>query len=346
MNNVINPIDVSIELTAKCNLSCIHCLQPPNRREGQLKTSDYLRIADELVKLGVFEVFLTGGEPLLNPDWHIIGKYFVDLGFTVGLSTNGCLIDDYAAEIILKTGLFKALQVSVDGSNKEIHEAIRGKGSFDAVIKGLDSLAKFRIYPNIAVAVTKININDIPNLIDFAFVRQLRHVHVISLMPIGNKNLSYSELDVSIDQWINLEEKLKEKAHRYSGCLSIDWTNRRYLPRDKDLSIKDYTKIDLLFAGCPAGKTKALIDYTGDVYGCDVLKDQKFSAGHIRFKSFEDIWHNSEVFQNWRNRSKETIKGKCKNCKWLFACVGGCPAISVAYGNDIYSSDPSCPGHN
>jgi radical SAM protein with 4Fe4S-binding SPASM domain len=345
MCNVINPIDVSIELTSKCNLNCIHCLQPSNRNGEPLKTTDYFRIADELVNFGVFEVFLTGGEPLLNPDWYIIGKRFIDLGFAVGLSTNGCLIDLNVAEKILNVGLYKALQVSVDGSTKEVHESMRGTGSYSSVNYGLDCLAKVGIFPNLAVAVTKLNINDVPNLVDFALFRKLRHIHIISLMPIGNKNLLYRDLDVSLDEWVDLEEKLKEKVQKVKDVLSIDWTNRRYLPRDLDLKIEDYTEIDRLFAGCPAGKTKALIDYTGDVYGCDVLKKPEFCAGNIHLDSFENIWYNSDAFNKWRKRSEDKIKGKCKMCKWLFACVGGCPAISVAYGKTIFHSDPSCPGH-
>lgn len=347
MSNLISPIDVSIELTSKCNLSCIHCLQPPERNGKELTTTEYFRIADELSHLGVFEIFLTGGEPLLNPDWDIIGEYLINLGFTVGLSTNGCFIDDIVAKKILDKGLYKSLQVSIDGSNREVHESMRGVGSYSLVMNGLDNLAKYGIYPNIAIAVTKKNINDVLNVIEFAVSRNLKHVHIISLMPIGNRTISsYSDLDVPLEEWIKLEEELEQKAKKYKDILSIDWTNRRYLPKDLNLKISDYSEIDLLFAGCPAGKTKALIDYTGDVYGCDVLKNKDFCAGNIRTNSFKNIWYHSDIFQRWRNRKMETIQGKCINCKWLFACVGGCPAISIAEGLSFNYADPSCPGHN
>ncbi|TKJ40396.1 hypothetical protein CEE37_08730 [candidate division LCP-89 bacterium B3_LCP] len=338
------PIDVSIELTARCNLHCLHCFQPDDRKYPALTTNEILDIGHQMAEMGVFAVFLSGGEPLLNPDWSIIGSVFVSLGLTVGLSTNGTLITLETALKIKELGLYKALQVSIEGSTPRIHDAIRGEGSFEKTVRGLDHLAEVGIYPNIAVTVMKPNIHDVPNIIDFALRRNLNHVHVMSLMPAGRAKKHFQKLDPSLEDWISMEEVLQNKAHYLKGKISVDWGNRRYLPRDHGFSEDQYTEVDRAFTGCPAGKSKAVIDFGGFLYGCDLLKYENICAGNIRQTPIAKIWNSSSAFSDWRSRTPESIIGKCKYCKWLFACVGGCPALSIADGFTMHHSDPSCPG--
>ncbi len=216
------PIDVSIEITARCNLQCVHCFQPDNRKYSALTTDEILNIGHQLSEMGVFSIFLGGGEPLLNPDWHVIGAEFVSFGMAVGLSTNGTLITPEIARKIKDLGLYKALQISLDGSNPDVHDRIRGAGSFEMTVRGLDFLAEVGIYPNIAITVMKSNIHDVPNIIDFAVRRKLNHVHVMSLMPAGQARQKFAELDPSLDEWVSMEATLQDKANDLKGKITVD----------------------------------------------------------------------------------------------------------------------------
>ena len=338
------PIDVSIELTARCNLRCAHCFQPDGRQYRPLTTREILELGTQLAKMGVFTVFLSGGEPLLNPDWAAIGAHYMSLGLAVGLSTNGTLITQEVARGIKEVGLYRALQISLDGSTADVHDRVRGEGSFAKTVRGLDCLADVGIYPNIAVTVMKGNVHYVPNIIEFAVQRGLNHVHVMSLMPAGRAKERFTELDPSLEEWTAMEEHLQKRAEELRGKITVDWGNRRYLPRDPRFTEDQYTDVDRAYTGCPAGKSKAVIDFGGYVYGCDLLKHENVCAGNIRESAFSAIWNESEVFSNWRHRTPEAIRGKCQACKWLFACVGGCPALSIADGLTMYDSDPSCPG--
>lgn len=344
MNNLSAPIDVSIELTAQCNLRCAHCFQPDDRHYPALRTDEIIRLGDDLITMGVFAVFLSGGEPLLNPDWSTIGEHFVSRGLAVGLSTNGTRITPEVARKIKDVGLYKALQVSLDGSTPAVHDPIRGSGSYDMTMKGLDCLAEVGIYPNIAITVMKSNIHDVPNVIELAVRRGLNHVHVMSLMPAGRAKSQFQELDPPLQDWVEMEEKLQARADELRGRITVDWGNRRYLPRDPRFTEDQYTAVDRAYTGCPAGKSKAVVDFGGNVYGCDLLKYENVCAGNIKDTPFANIWNESEVFQRWRQRHPDNIRGKCSSCKWLFACVGGCPALSMSDGLTMFDSDPSCPG--
>lgn len=344
MNSLSAPIDVSIELTARCNLNCAHCFQPDDRNYHSLSTDEIIRLGDELVTMGVFAVFLSGGEPLLNPDWATIGEHLISRGLAVGLSTNGTQITQEVARTIKDLKLYTALQVSLDGSCPPIHDAIRGKGAYRMTMRGLDHLAEEGIYPNIAITVMKSNIHDVPNVIELAVRRGLNHVHVMSLMPAGRAKTRFQELDPSLKEWTLMEEKLQARADELRGQITVDWGNRRYLPRDPRFTEDQYSAVDRAYTGCPAGKSKAVVDFGGNVFGCDLLKHENVCAGNIRNTPFSAIWNESAVFKEWRERHPDSILGKCQSCRWLFACVGGCPALSISVGLTMFDSDPSCPG--
>jgi len=344
MSSLSAPIDVSIELTPQCNLRCAHCFQPDDRKYTPLTTEEIFHLGEDLVSMGVFAVFLSGGEPLLNPDWAVIGAHFISRGLAVGLSSNGTIITPDVARRIKDLGLYTALQVSLDGSTPGVHDQIRGPDAFRRTMRGLDCLSDVGVFPNVAITVMKSNIHDVPNVIELAVERGLNHVHVMSLMPAGRAKARFQELDPSLEEWTAMEEQLQARADKLRGRITVDWGNRRYLPRNPRFTEEQYSEVDRAYTGCPAGKSKAVVDFGGNVYGCDLLKYEKVCAGNVRQTPISTIWNESQVFQQWRERQQTTIRGKCQSCKWLFACVGGCPALSIAEGLSMYDSDPSCPG--
>jgi len=149
----------------------------------------------------------------------------------------------------------------------------------------------------------------------------------------------------SLSAWRELQEKLSAISEQVKGQMTLDWGNWCYEPPSPSFSEEDYTSVDKAFAGCPAGKTKAVIGCFGDVYGCDVVKREDMVAGNIRNEPFAQIWQTSPVIAAWRRRTADSIRGKCARCEWLFACVGGCPAMSLHHGLGIFDSDPACPQH-
>jgi len=337
------PLGASIEVTKLCNLNCRYCFQGSVRTGSDLSNDEIYAVLEELADMKVFTVFFGGGEPLLRPDFFEIAERAMALGLEVGTSTNGTLLTDELALRLAGTGLCRGLQVSLDGSCREVHDVLRGEGSFDAALAGIRSLSRHGIHPSIAVTVTTENIRDVSNVVRFAVREGLRHVHVMCLLPAGNAREVFEELEPTTSDWAELEQELAQLSQEVSNQLSIDWGNRCYVPPWPEFSAADYSEVDRDFTGCPAGKTKAVIDCFGDVYGCDVLKTNDLCAGSIRSNSFREIWHESPVFRRWRSRTPESIGGKCADCKWSFACVGGCPAMSVFYADDFFAPDTSCP---
>jgi len=93
----------------------------------------------------------------------------------------------------------------------------------------------------------------------------------------------------------------------------------------------------VFFHGCTAGRGFVYIKANGEVWPCPFVG---VSAGNLRERPFSEIWCNSKVFQNLRQREK-TLKGKCGECRFVDIC-GGCRSRAWALQNDYLSEDPSC----
>lgn len=338
------PLGVSIELTNQCNLKCRYCFQGDMSSERRpLSKDEVFKIVYDCADMKVFNMFLSGGEPLLSPFFKEVALLARDLGLVVGFSSNGTIIDHDMAKWISDNKFDRGLQISLDGSRQEINDLLRGEGSYKKTINGIANLAEVGVHPSLAITVTKLNLYDIRDYINMAIEKEARHVHLMCLLPSGYAITGFEELQPTFDELFRLQEELQKILNDVKGKITLDWGNWCYDPPFPEFNISYYNEVDKAFTGCPAGKTKAVIGCYGDVYGCDVLKNPGMVAGNIRIHSFLNIWNFSSVFQLWRERKADSIKGKCEGCQWLFACVGGCPAVTTFHGLGFFDSDPDCP---
>jgi len=185
------PLGVSIEVTNRCNLRCRYCFQGPPVKGDVLSQEEVLSLLNDLSDMRVFTVFFGGGEPLLCPHLKVVAEYARDLGLEVGVSSNGTLLNAEIAEWFATSGLDRGLQISLDGSTADVHDRLRGSGSFSRTMAGIRLLASMGVHPSIAVTVTNTNILDVPNLVALGIAEGVRHVHVMCPLPSGNARVGY-----------------------------------------------------------------------------------------------------------------------------------------------------------
>lgn len=132
---------VFLELTNQCNLKCRHCGSkcPSQQEQGQIETNFFLKAIDDVTahtRPGDLMFCITGGEPLLRRDWHVICEHIAEKGFSWGMTTNGTLITPQTIELMERTKI-QTISVSIDGL-KANHEWLRNvKGCFDSAIKAI-----------------------------------------------------------------------------------------------------------------------------------------------------------------------------------------------------------------
>ena len=148
------PPTICIELSKLCNLSCDYCRSESSPFQKQKIDFDSLvNFLSKMKKKGNWRISLTGGEPTLWENLPKLIKHIHDLEFDCCITTNGFSSESFISKLSQKHLCKATIKVSLDG-NKDIHNSLRGKNSFENAIL---SLEKFQnIFPRLVINTTLI----------------------------------------------------------------------------------------------------------------------------------------------------------------------------------------------
>ncbi len=320
------PLDASLYLTRACNLDCKTCYVSAGKAAPhELQADQWMRILDELKGIGVRVVYLLGGEPLLVRGITKIVRKAKQEGFYVALSTNGLLLTEKNAKELKSSGL-DAMQISLDSPNPYENDELRG--GFDMALKGARTAASAGISISISTTVTDLN-KSAAEMIPLAEQLGAKEVNFIAVQPFGRAR--ERGLFLSRERG---RELLSALSSFHEGGLNVTLNGFRFYLSEAEFgrAAEEISSIKGYFT-CPAGKTHVVIDWNGDVYGCDLLMDEKFKEGNALRDSLADVWRNGfSLYKNW-------LPEGCAKCPYAASCQGGCPARSVVAKTDI---DPWC----
>jgi uncharacterized Fe-S cluster-containing radical SAM superfamily protein len=147
----------------RCNLRCRYCyhFESAGDAGGDLPASEWLRFFEELGRLAVTEVTMAGGEPFIREDLREIVGGIVKNRMRFAILSNGTLITDEMAAFLASTGRCNYVQVSIDGSMPESHDAMRGRGSFERAVEGLLALLRNGVPAAVRVTIHRRNVHDL-----------------------------------------------------------------------------------------------------------------------------------------------------------------------------------------
>ena len=337
------PLFVIWEITAACNLRCKHCLSDAGKPvPGELNTAEAKRLIDDLETLKVFNINFSGGEPLLRPDIFELLRYASGKKIGIDLLTNGALITKEVVQRLRDTNIFH-VQVSIDGIGKT-HDDFRGiPGSFDRAIQGITHLKDADFGVAISSAVTRHNLEQIPQLIDMAVDLGVSLYKTTLFMPAGRGKGNADQLVLDPQDVKNFTYMMMEKKEEVGDKIVI--SNEELYPWLTEKREKERADIlpgeDLAKVGCTAGNSSLYITPEGKITPCPFLRD--FTAGDTQKESLREIWENSSTFDIFRNIRRGDLKGQCSGCEFLgVSCYGGCRASAYAQTGDLYGEDPLC----
>jgi mycofactocin radical SAM maturase len=317
------PVNITWEITRKCNLKCVHCLSASSHESpGELSFEECKNIVDQLAALKVFEINFGGGEPLLKGYFLPLLRYIHQKGIVTCISTNGTVLTNEAVACFTGSPLVN-VQVSLDGATPEANDAIRGRGTFRKIISGIELLSGRNIRLSINTVVTALNYAQLDQLKELANSYGAR-LRVSRFRPSGRARESWEALKLSSTQLQELSDWLSSDPSILTGdsFFAISQDGRRRLGLDM----------------CGAARMTACIDPLGDVYPCAFMQADEFCGGNLREKSFKDIWDNAPSFHYFRRLEPEA----CRNCPHFSKCHGGCPAVAYFLNKDLDSPDPEC----
>ncbi len=306
-NNI--PLDGMIALTSHCNLACSYCYIRDNTLNNELTSEDWIRIIDDITDAGCLYLLITGGEPLLRPDFKDIYMYAKGKGLILSLFTNGTLIDEKMALFLKKYMPFE-VEITLYGASCETYEAFTGiQGSYDACVNGIKLLVEHQVPLSLKTMVTTINKHELAEMNSFAASLGLNFKYGLAILPHINGSLSPYDIQVSQDDALNIDFSDKERLR--------EWTELY----DK---FNEPASKELLF-NCGAGNNCFNITSEGKLRICDLVPEPDYCLRNGRF---------IEGYRMFGRITGRKLRGttECAGCEYITFC-DSCPGIAMIEGS-------------
>ena len=319
------PVEVSIEVTHRCPLECLHCynnlpMGDTQARNSELSFEEHCRLLDELKEAGCLWILYTGGEIFARKDFPDIYKEAKKRGFLITLFTNGTMITPAVADMLAEWRPF-AIEITMYGATKETYEALTQiPGSYERCMRGIRLLLERRLPLKLKTVPTTVNrheVYEMKRMADEDFGVEFK------FDPLVNPRIDCSASPLGVR--LNPEEVVALDFH--------DPKRQTEFKRlaDHDLSDAGPQRDPDHVYTCGGGISACAIDPTGKMSICVISHQQSYDWGK---GSFREGW---EGFL-WQTRTrKRTRASRCDRCRIQSLC-SMCPA-----NGELEAGDPESP---
>lgn len=316
------PLYGVLELLPLCNLNCDMCYVRMSKQEmeqvGRLRTiSEWLSIAEDMAKAGTLFILLTGGEPLLYPEFRTLYLKLLELGMIVTINTNGTLLNKEWADFFAEHKPRRINITLYGASNKTYEQLCHYPNGFDKTVEGIRLLRERDIDVKINGSLAKGNVDDRMQIIE-----------------IGES----LDAPVRIDTY--MYPTIRERLHDYNYQSRLDPETaararvdvlRREMGeelfsqyRKMTLETVQQTQEGEAIPGrmkCRAGQSSFVINWQGQMRSCVVLDNPSISLDET---PFADAWEQVVM-----GVEKLRISVKCNQCTLRNVC-NTCAAAAIA----------------
>lgn len=326
-------------LAGDCNLKCRHCwIEPTFSRAGENSAGSYLPaelialVLDEGLPLGLTGVKLTGGEPLLHPEFGRILELVRARGLQLVVETNGTLVDGPAARAIAECrGAF--VSVSLDGAEEDTHDWVRGvPGSFRQAAAGIRALREAGLKPQLIMTVMRHNHRQLEGVVELA------------------RSLGAGSVKFNLVQPISRGEKMMRAGQTLTVPELVDLG--RWVERD----LAKRAGIPVFFSHPPAFRPLSCLG-SGDGRGgrcaivniLGVLADGGYALcgigehlpelvfGRAGQDALRDIWFGHPTLVELRRGLPGRLQGICARCVMSAYCLGHCLAQNYYQSRNLWA---------
>lgn len=319
------PLSVSIELTRRCNMRCVHCYVGPAGGEapGELTTRDWLTLIDELAEAGTLFLLLTGGEPLLHRDFEKIYLHAKRKGLVVTVFTNATCVTERIVEL-LRDWPPRDVDITLYGATPQTYEAVTGiPGSFDRCLRGIDMLKRAGVRVTLKTMLLTLNAHEFPE---------------IEALGARYGDPQHFRIDASVHARLDgdgvpLQYRVDPETAAQSEMLNADRAGKWCTLFETARPVSEQDGRMFL---CGAGRNLCHIDARGYLKPCLLHTGAGYN---LREGSFEDGWTQfipGEIAEPFRDSDR------CRTCESKDWC-GYCPErLALDTGSRHQSSDWMC----
>ena len=306
-------------MTHRCHLRCLHCYLGQERFEpppgGELDTAFWCSVIDQIAEAGCLNLLITGGEPLLRPDFPEVYTRARTRGMLVEVFTNGTLVDAGTVSLFER---FTPSQVEITlyGASPEVYERVTGaRGAYRRCLDGIDALLAARIQVGLKAVILDENCHEIGAMREIARERCAPFRVDAALFPRRDGDMTPLSHRVSPSSAVALEYEDEDLRTRSATTY---------------MKVHDIPPPAERLFGCGAALTSFHIDPQGALLPCLMVSSHGFD---LRQGSFQSGWESAlATFVE----QKSPPSYECHRCEKRFLC-GVCPAQSA-----METGSPTC----
>lgn len=339
-------------LTRRCNLTCKHCyaFSADHAYPGELQEAEMLAVLDDLRGYGVPALILSGGEPLLAPALWAVAARARALGFHLGLSTNGTLIDAAIADRIAAAG-FDYVGISLDGLAETHDRFRRSAGAFDASLAALRRLRERGVHVGMRYTLTAMNAHDLPALLALQRAESIPKFYFSHLNYAGRGNVHRARdahlaaTRAAMDRLFDAAWQAARDGEPYEfvsgnndadGVYLHQWVQARW-PR----WAAPLRERLVAWGGNASGVGVANIDNLGHVHPDTMWWHH--DLGRVRERPFSAIWEDvSDPLMAGLKQRPRPLQGRCGACPQADICGGNTRVRAQQLTGNAWAEDPGC----
>ena len=328
------PSTLIAELSYQCPLHCPYCSNPVDiggeKYRSELATEDWIRTFQQARQLGVLQLALTGGEPMLRRDLVALCAAARDAGLYSSLITAGTLFTRERAEALKAAGL-DHVQISIQSPDAEDNDRIAGNRSFAKKLAAARHAKEFDFPLTINCVLHRHNLDRIEELLELTVELGAQRLELANTQYYGWAVPNQQALMPSWDQLQRAEEAVQRFRERVGPRVDVLWV------------LPDFYE-DLPKA-CMGGwgRTAMVVAPNGDVMPCQAASTiPGLEFANVRDRSLDWIWTESDAFA--RFRGTDWMQEPCRSCPLGRQEVdwGGCRCQALRLANDAAATDPVC----
>ncbi len=324
------PTTLLAELTYRCPLHCPYCSNPIDllRSHAELATADWQRVVSEARALGVLQLGLSGGEPLLRKDLEQLVAHAHNVGLYTTLVTSGLGLTRERVHGLGRAGL-DHVQISFQDSDRAGAERIAGLPSVDKKLAAAALVRELGVAFSVNVVLHRANLDHLADIIDLAGSLGADRLELANTQYYGWATLNRDRLLPTREQLARAEAVVEAAIARYRGHMQILYVLPDYYQTYPKPCMGGWGAVYIVVA--PDGR----------VLPCQAAwQIESLTFDSVRDHSLEWIWRQSSAFNAFRG--DDWMQEPCRSCERRTIDFGGCRCQAFQVTGDARNADPVC----
>lgn len=330
MNEGFRPYTLIAELTYKCPLRCVYCSNPLDyaRHDMEMDTETWRRVFREAESLGVVQVNLTGGEPLIRSDLESLIEEARSLDLYTNLITSGIPLTRERLACFRQLGLDN-VQVSVQDVAASASDRIAGLKSFDRKLAVARWVKELGFPLTLNVVLHRENLDRVEEVVALAESFGADRLELANAQYLGWALLNRRALLPTRAQLDRARKTAAQAKERLKGRMEVLFVLPDYYSEFPKACMDGW------------GRRFILVSPDGLALPCHVAHTLPgITFDNVRSRPLEEIWRDSPGF-NWY-RGEEWMPEPCRSCDRRAIDYGGCRCQAFHLTGDAAATDPVC----